>query len=238
MPAEFVEPRGQLLAILAKTQGRHRPGRARRIGGITVDAGATHHLVVQVVVLLQVLIAQRPVVGNAIQGFDFEIRGVQPGAVGGPVNRAPANGVEHERGDRRISVVDRIVLGPAPDIRIKRPVCQPAVLPVVVVGDVVGRVGPAALLKANDVQIRPAQAPRNGGARRSGADYQDIRRPVVSSAIYHAWNPVSNSDIRQHARNLISRTRILIPESGILVPPAAHRHLKQRLARGMSPEVI
>ena len=150
MPAQLLQPTDVDLAGAVEAERRRLPGLAGRVSGIAAQARDPDHRVVLLVVRLQVPVGQGPVVGDAIEGVDAEVRGAKAGKVPAPVDGAAADGIEHERDNRRPVHVDGIVFRALAYIRVLGKIGGPVVLPI---GPVVGirlRVNPAALLQADD----------------------------------------------------------------------------------------
>jgi len=68
------------------------------------------------------IVVDRPVVGDAVERLHFEIAGMQPRPVRGVHHRRAADAVEVDDLDRRVVVIDRVVLGSAANVWTRRPV--------------------------------------------------------------------------------------------------------------------
>ena len=173
MPAELVEPARQCRARLAKRQRRHHRF-VRRIGRIACQAGHAHHPVVLVVKRLQGCIVDRPIVSDAIERAHAKIRRMEAREVTGVKNRAAADAVEVGDLDRRMGVVDRVVLGPGANIGIGGILDHSARLPVTAGAGVGCGVHPTPLFEAEDVHLCVGETPGHRRARRAGANNQHI----------------------------------------------------------------
>ena len=179
MPAQLLQATDVDLAGAVKAERRRLPGLARRVCRIAAQAGHSDHRVVLLVVRLQVPVGQRPVVGNAIEALDAEIRGTKARKVPAPVDRATPDGIEHERDNGRPVHVDGIVFRALAYIRVLGKIGRPVMLPI---GPVMGirlRVHPAALLQADDRQPGLRQRPRHRRARRPRTDDEHIRHTIL-----------------------------------------------------------
>ena len=183
VPAQFVERSGHRLAVGAQRQRGHGPLRPRWIRRIAGDAGTTHHAVIQVVPRLELFVGEWPVVGYPVKGLDPEVGRVKPGRVRGPVDRAAAHGVVHERSDVRLAVVDRIVFRQAANVGIDIPRCAGLQLPVVTGRRVVFRPQPRPLLQDDHFEAVLGQPPGRRAAGRPGANDQHIDRAIISILI-------------------------------------------------------
>ena len=177
VPAELVETASNGLPQHAQGQrrsGTGRPGRVRRVPG---KPGHAHLAVVQVIVRLQVFVADWPIVRHAVERFHSKVRRMHAREVPRPVDRASSHRVEHQD-VRRIGAgrYDGIVLGEPPHVRteVERPSSQRS-FPLRTRGGVVRRLDPLALLQANHLRASVGQAPNQRCARRARADDQHIR---------------------------------------------------------------
>ncbi|MHC2715412.1 hypothetical protein ACVIWV_005133 [Bradyrhizobium diazoefficiens] len=139
---------------------RHRRMRQRR-ERIARQAGCAHHPVVLLEERGQRVVVDRPVVGDAVERFHLEIGRMQPRPVRGVHHRRAADRIVVDDLDRRIVVVDRIVLGPAADVRARRPLAVELGFPVPARAGIFRRVHPAALLQAENVHLGLGQRPRH-----------------------------------------------------------------------------
>ena len=146
----------------------------RRIGGIAGQAGDADIAVVFGEIGVEPGIVDRPVVGDAVEGPDAEVGGVETGEMRGIENRAAADGVEV--GDRygRVVVVDRIVRGAVAEVGTDRVIASLQHFPVAPVARIFGGIHPVALFHAHDAHSGFGEAPRDGGAGRARAYDQDI----------------------------------------------------------------
>ena len=173
VPAELVHRLTEARARLAQRQRRHRR-LLRRIGGIAGETGDAHHAIVLGEERLQRRIVDRPVVGDAVERADLEIRGVQAREMRRVHDGAAADAVEVHDLDRRIGVVDRIVGRPRAAIGTDGEIAEQARLPITPVARIIGRLHPIALLEAEDPHPRIGKAPRHRRARCARADNQHI----------------------------------------------------------------
>ena len=108
MPAEFVEASCDSLA-----DQTHRKRRQRRlfrgIHGVPRQTGDTHHPIILSEVRFQRVVVDRPVVGNAIEGFHFEVGGMQARKVSRVEDGAAADPIEVDHRHRRVFIVDGVV---------------------------------------------------------------------------------------------------------------------------------
>ena len=170
---------------LAEAPQRHRRQRrlVRRIGRIARQAGNAHVVVVDGVPGLEGRIADRPVVGHAVEAADPEVGRMQPREVRGVQDRPATDPVEVQDRDRRMLVVDRIVFRAPPHVRVRREIRLGAQFPVAPGGRVVRRLDPVPLVEAQDAHPGVGHAPRERGARGTGADDQDVDGIVHHSGI-------------------------------------------------------
>ena len=96
MPAQPVEAAGGGDAEAAEGERRLGAGGLRRIGGIAREPAYPHHPVVQIVIGLEGVVAEGPVLAHAIQAAGAEIRGMQPRKMRRPVDRRAAHPVPHQ----------------------------------------------------------------------------------------------------------------------------------------------
>ena len=115
-----------------------------------------------------------PVVGDAVERPDPEVRRVKTREMRRVENRAAANGVEIGDRDGRVDVVDRIVRGAVAKVGADRVVPPLQHFPVATGAWVLGGIHPVALFHAHDAHPGFGEAPRDGGAGCAGADDQDI----------------------------------------------------------------
>ena len=146
MPSHLVEGLGSLDTQLPQRYRRHLSRRLGRIRRVAVHPSDAVQPVIHREVGLQLGVADRPVVGHAVQTLDSEVRRVQAGEVGTPMDSAPTNRVVHEGRDGRIRVVDRVVLRQPPHVGLGTELVQAVKLPIVLRGGVFLGVQPIALL--------------------------------------------------------------------------------------------
>ena len=178
VPAELVHGLADQRAGEPERLRRHRRMRQRRkrIAGQARDA---HHPVVLLEERGECIVIDRPVIGDAVERLHLEIGGMQPRPMRGVHHRRAADAVEVHDLDRRVVVVNRIVLGPAADVRAGRPVAVKLRLPVAARARIFRWVHPAALVEAEDMHLGIGQRPRHGRAGCAGADDQDVNGIVL-----------------------------------------------------------
>ena len=191
VPAELVHRLAEPRAGFAERQWRHRR-LMRRIGRIAGKPRDAHHAVVLGEVRRQRGVVERPVVGDAIERAHAKIGGVKAREVRGVQNGAAADGVELRHLDRRVGVVDRIVVGRARRLGLKaKSLSWRAPSP----GRRwdIGRLHPVALLEAEDVHPRIGQTPGHRRARCPGTDDQDI--DFIKHRFFLPANPLIASSL-------------------------------------------
>src|SRR6185503_20888789 len=92
------------------------------------------------------VVIYRPVVSDAVERLHLEVAWMKPRPMRGVHHRRTADAVEVHDLDRRVVVVDRIVLGPAADVRAGRPVAVEFRFPVAPGAWIFGWLHPAALV--------------------------------------------------------------------------------------------
>jgi hypothetical protein len=90
------------------------------------------------------------------------------------VDSASADGVEHDRGDLRIGVLTRVVLGPLPHVGIGAPRVLDEKLELLLVAGVIGHVLPVALFETENAEPRLRHVLRDHCPRSAGADDEDV----------------------------------------------------------------
>ena len=107
-------------------------------------------------------------------------------------HRAAADAVEVHDLDRRVVVVDRIVLGPGADVGTGGIVAEEARLPVAAGAGIRRGVHPAALFQAEDVHPCVREAPGHRRAGGAGADDQHIHG-IVHAGLFLTWRGMPRS---------------------------------------------
>jgi len=184
VPAQPVEAAGGGDAEVAEGERRLGAGGFRRIGGIAREPAHPHHPVVQVVIGLEGVIAEGPVLADAIQAAGPEIRGVPPGEMRRPVDRRAAHPVPHQGLQRRAGIIDGIVGGKGiaagfeAQIGRRGPGTHGRALPLPAPGRHGGAIDPPAALEAEDAKPRCllGQPGREGAAREARAHHGHIHR--------------------------------------------------------------
>ena len=165
MPTEAVKGSRHTFAILSDRDGRHRAFFARWVSRVAVDAGTAHQRVVGVVVRLQFVVGQWPIISDAVKGLHSEIGRVETRSMGGPMDGAAADCIEHQGIDGGFFDVYRVVDIVVADVRVERPIGARLNLPIGVLVWELFRFDPAALFEAHDVETGFGQPP---GDRRAG----------------------------------------------------------------------
>ena len=163
VPAESVRALRGAPARLADGVGRQRVLEPGRVRGVAADAGDADERVDLVVVGREIEIADRPVVGHAVQRPDPEVGRQQPRPLRAVEDARAADRVEHHRGHVGVGHVQRVVRRQLPDVRVVVPLLVDQQLPLGVVGGKVGGVHPVALLQADHAE--PALGQRVGHDR-------------------------------------------------------------------------
>ena len=178
-----------------RTGAAERLRRHRRLGQwrerVPGQPGYPHHAVVLGKERRQRVVVDRPVVGDAVERFHAKIGRMQPRPVRGVHHGRAADAVEIHHLDRRIVVVDRIVLGPGADVRARRIIAIEARLPVPARARILRRIHPAALVEAEDVHFCVGETPGDRGAGSAGADDQDVNGIVHFGSFGHSGARVS-----------------------------------------------
>ena len=150
--------------------------------------GHAHHAVVEVEEGLERGVVDGPVVGHAVEAPHAKVRGAEAREVGAPVDRAPAHGAVHQRRDRRPRVVDRIVLGQPPHVRLGAPVGVAVELPVGLPVRIGAAGRPSRPARGTPRRCRRARASRRR-RRRPRRRRSRARRPARGWGVFTA--PVS-----------------------------------------------
>ena len=186
VPAELVHPLGRDQAVLADRQRRQREGVRIGVCRVALEPGRADVVGDLVVERPKILVGERPILGDTVEGLHPEVRRHRPHPVPGEQDGAAADTVEHQRLDRAVGAVDRIVGLVLPDIRAGVPLLEPGQFPFRLArGEVVGQV-PAALLQADDLQALPGQFQGRNAAGCSGADDEDIGLVIDLSDTHHS----------------------------------------------------
>ncbi len=156
--------------------------RRQRIAGEARDA---HHAVVLLEERRQRVVVDRPVVGDAVERLHLEVGRMQPRPMRRVHDGRAADGVEVHDLDRRVVVVDRIVLRAPADVRAGRPLAVELRFPVAPGARIFGLLHPAALVEAEDVHLGLGQRPCDRRAGSAGADDQDVYGFVHSCSLFH-----------------------------------------------------
>ena len=178
VPSQPLERTGD--APPEESDGRQRQGRTVAVGpfGVAGSPSEADAAFVERIPGRELLAGERPVVRHPVFGEHPEISGPESGGMSRPVDRAPADPVAEHRFDRRRIVLDRVVGGGAPDIRVG----AQRTLQQVCTGGFVGRhpgvVEPVSTLYADDPETGAGQPPSGRGASWSGADNRYIGRDV------------------------------------------------------------
>ena len=130
MPAELVESPRHDPAGVSKWERRGLSLGLGRVGGVARHAGDAHDAVVGVEVGLEVVVGDRPVVGDTVESLGTEVGRMKAREVGAPVDGAAADGVVHQGRDGGVGIVDGVVFGKSPDVGIGVEVSLAVGLPV------------------------------------------------------------------------------------------------------------
>ena len=206
VPAELVHGLADQRSGQPERLRRHRRMGQRR-ERIARQAGDAHHAVVLLEERLQRVVVDRPVVGDAVERLHPEVGRMQPRPMRGVHDGRAADGVEVHHLDRRVVVVDRIVLRAAADVRAGRPLAVELRFPVAPVARIFGLLHPAALVEAEDVHLGLGQRPRDRGAGGAGADDEDVYGFVHSCSLFFRHSGMVRSDPDPEPRD--SRVRLL-----------------------------
>ena len=208
VPAEPIHRLGQHRAGAAERERRHRRI-SRRYAGIAGEAGDPHHSVILLEEPHQGVVIDGPVVGHAIQAAHAKVGRMQSRKMRRVHHGAAAHAVEVDNLDRRVVIVDRVILGPGADIWAGRIVAEDTRLPVAARAGIHGGIHPAALLEAEDVHPRVGETPGHGGTRRAGADDQHIHG-VVHAALSCTTRsmPLSALEMQCRAGSVTGSSRV------------------------------
>ena len=180
VPSELVHPLGGLAPDRPDRKRRLRGRGARRVVRVARHAGDLHLLVDPLVEGLHLLVGDRPVVCEPVQAAQPELLRAQADPLGAEVDRAPADRVEHDRRDRRVGDLERVVRRVLPNVRIGAPLLVGDELPLELVAREIGRVLPAALLEADDAEAGFGQMAGGHRASCARADDEDVGPVAVS----------------------------------------------------------
>ena len=172
MPIEPLEALRDGPAAGPHRQGAERTRRPRRQPGVAGRPAYAHQPVGLVVERRQLLVGDRPVRGEAVLPALAEVgraeaRTQRREHVGGAADAVP-----HQR--VRLLALDRVVVRPAAEARLRTPAVLALVLEVAAVVRMLRRLGPPALVKADDPQPRLRQHQAADRAARPGADHQHV----------------------------------------------------------------
>ena len=152
MPAELVHRLAEQRAGTAERQRRHRRfGRGK--GGIAGKAGDAHHPIVLGKERRQRIVVDRPVVGDAIQRLDAKVGRMQAREMRRVHDGRTTDAVEIHHLDRRVVVVDRVILRPRADVGARRVIAVETCLPIPSGAWILGWIHPAALFQAENVHF-------------------------------------------------------------------------------------
>jgi len=204
VPAKPVHRLRQHRAGATERKRRHRRV-SRRNSGIAGEAGDPHHPIVLLEERHQGVVIDGPVVGRPIKAARAEIGRMQARKMRRVHHGAAAHAVEVHDLDRRIVVVDRVVLGPGSDVGTGRIVAKGTRLPVAARAGIRRGVHPAPLLEAEDVHPRVGETPGHRRARRACANDQHIHG-VVHAALSCTWRSMPLSALEMQCRaSFVSR---------------------------------
>ena len=181
VPAQSVEGARHPLARLARRHRRHAARRAGRIARVPGQAGDAHHAVVLLVIGGDVLVADRPVVADAVQRPCPEIRWPEARKMRAPEDRRAADGIVEKGLDRRVGVVDRVILRRGADVRVGVMGGLPGDFPVGTQRRRGVRIDPAALFEAGHPDARAGQPPCRRGTAGPCPDDHHIGHGAASA---------------------------------------------------------
>ncbi len=147
------------------------PGRVGRVAAHARDAEVP---VAPLVVRQQLVVGQRPVVGDAVERAHPEVRRQHPRPGAGEDQHRAADRRVHQRRHLGVGLVDRVVLGQAADVGARRPLLAHDELPVELGAAVLAPVVPVALLEADHGEPGLGEPPRDDATGCAGADDQDV----------------------------------------------------------------
>ena len=173
VPPELVHRPGHVQAGRPERVGRQREV-LRRVGGVAAQPGHPDEGVDAVVVRREVLVADRPVVGHAVQRAHAEVRRQEPLPVRSVHDARAADGPEHAERRVRAAQLQRVVLRAAPHVRLPVPRRAGEELELGLAARQLARLHPVALLQAHHGEPAGRQRVRHDGAGRPGSDDQDV----------------------------------------------------------------
>src|SRR5438874_6477075 len=172
---------------------------SRRNTGIAGQTGDPHHPVILLEERDQRLVLDRPVLRHAVEAPYTEIGWMQAREMRRVHDRAAANAIEVDDFDRRVVVVDRVILGPGTDIGARGEVAEEARLPVPASAGVRRRVHPAALFEAEDVHLCFGETPGYGCTGCACADNEHVDG-IIHAGLFLRPSNIAALDCRASGR--------------------------------------
>ena len=193
MPAQPVEASRRRQTKAAGGQRRLVAGGLGRVGRIARQSAHPHRLVVQIVIGLEGVIAEGPVLSDAVEAAGAEVGGMQAGKMRRPIDGRAADAVPHQGLQRRGRIVDRIIGGEriaaGLEAQIGRggPGAQCRALPSPSRGRHGRGIDPAAALEAEDAKPRRLLGqPRGEGGRGEASPHHGHIHGIQSLGLGHA----------------------------------------------------
>jgi hypothetical protein len=149
VPAEIVVRPGYSTPRLAERQRWEGRRIARWVGGVTLQPRNGEVLVHAVIVWFEVVVGKRPVVRDAVERADAEVRREEARPLAAVEDRAPAHRVVHQGDHLRPRLVYRIVGRPTAHVGARVPLLEGGDLPVRLRPPVGRRIRPLTLLQTN-----------------------------------------------------------------------------------------
>ena len=179
VPAQACVRTGDEQAGAADRERWERRVGAGRVGRVAAEARHADLGVGALVVRRELLVGERPVVGDAVEGAHAEVGRQHAGPLRGVQHRAAADAVEVDDPEVGLREVDRVVARRVAHARHGGPLLASDELPVGL-GAAEGRaVGPVALLEADDADARLGESPGHHAAGRARADDQDCHASPI-----------------------------------------------------------
>src|ERR1700722_11247956 len=176
MPSELIKAPANGFTEDSNWNNRSRPWRSRWIGRVSIQARDAPIQVIPVIVGLQFLIRNRPIIGDPVQCPRSEVRRVHAREMSGPVVGTPAHRIEHQHGWRGCASFCYWIILPALANVGAEVKCAPAGLsfPVRKGGGIIRRFNPAPLFQAHHFCAKIGQTLCNNSACGPRANYKDV----------------------------------------------------------------
>ena len=140
-----------LSGAVADRERRQGTVYVRWIGRVAGHARDPEVPIDPVIIRNEVSVADRAVVGDAVEGADPEVGRQKPRLVGAVEDRAAADAVEHHRLHLGIRFVNRIICRRAPHVRAGVPLLERRNLPVAFLSPILLGVAPLSVLQAHNL---------------------------------------------------------------------------------------